>query len=291
MATGGCTLSASQNTILPIIVLYNTPLAASPSYQSLCASIGNQGAGNQVAVYDNSPVAQVAEAEARRLLAYKHDPDNGGLVAAYNWALEKARSLGTGWLLLLDQDSNLPPSFFESALREATTYGPVGNVVAIVPRVCSGGHVVSPMRVTVWGLSSIRAAASGIQHTPIMAINSGVTIRVSFLDLIGGFNREYWLDFVDHWIFAQIYHRGFCAAVSNMQIAHDLSAQRPYAYSTQRYQSILSSERQFVFSANPSRPLIIYRFQLFFRAIRQLVQYRRPDLSIITLRSMCHWTL
>lgn len=282
-------MTESVDSILPIIVLYNVPLAESTTYWSLRASMRPYGQTRAtIAVYDNSPIRQVSEVEQRKLGTYKHDPDNGGLAVAYNWALEKALSIGATWLLLLDQDSVLPQNFLESCLAETKSYESDDRLVAIVPMARSGEHLVSPMRVTQWGLKKLSPPNSGIQNVEVTAINSGVLIRCSFVRQIGGFDQAYKLDLLDHWLFAQIYRHGSYAALSKAEISHDLSSLSPHQYSIGRYRSILSGERQFFLSSKLRSSAPAYRLRLFCRALKQLLRYRRPDLCMMTLRQMCH---
>jgi len=242
-----------------------------------------------IAVYDNSPDPQVSETEQRQLFAYKHDPSNPGLAVAYNWAMEKVPSTRANWLLLLDQDSVLPLNFFDLSLEAIRAYESDDRLAAAVPKVLSGGNLVSPACVKWYGLKRLSPVKTGIQNFEIRAINSGALIRCSFMQLVGGFDQAYRLDLVDHWLFSQIYSRGFHVALTNIEILHDLSASRPHQYSIGRYQSILSGERQLVLSSRSRSDALIYRLRLFFRAIKQFVQYRRPDLSVMSIRQMCHW--
>src|ERR1700728_2787084 len=117
--------------MLPILVLYNCKLAESTTSNSLVAS-SHEGDLDPaaVAVYDNSRCSQLSAGAADRLLAYKHDPGNGGIVAAYNWALDLAGSHGCRWLLLLDQDTVLPPTFLQSTLLQVNRYEENPDVVA-----------------------------------------------------------------------------------------------------------------------------------------------------------------
>ena len=52
---------------------------------------------------------------------YVHDPSNGGLAPAYNFALEHAESEGREWLLLFDQDTSLTVDFLVELVTLATT--------------------------------------------------------------------------------------------------------------------------------------------------------------------------
>ena len=120
--------------MLPILVLYECKLAESTTYKSLTASLRDSDLDPaSIAIYDNSRHPQLDAGEVDHLFAYRHDPGNGGIVAAYNWALGLAGSHGYRWLLLLDQDTVLPPSFARSTMSELGRYEANSEVVAVVP--------------------------------------------------------------------------------------------------------------------------------------------------------------
>ena len=48
----------------------------------------------------------------------------------------------------------------------------------------------------------IERPVEGVQNKAVMAINSGSLIKVSFLTEIGGFNGQFPLDYLDHWLFS-----------------------------------------------------------------------------------------
>jgi GT2 family glycosyltransferase len=278
-------LTEPQRIILPILVLYNMGLSHSETYQTFVAS-SRQGGLDQafVAVYDNSPTPQVNPAEETHLLAYKHDPANSGLAAAYNWALDIAKLHEISWLLLLDQDSALPSEFLESSLLQIRLHHRNEGVAAIVPVIRSGGSVVSPMRVGFGRLKSLPHSGFGIQSEEITAINSGSAIRCDFVRSIGGFNRAYWLDCLDHWLFHQIYASGRQVMISNCILDHKLSVQDyRHEVSTERYRSILNGEAAFITTHKSYFEVILYLLRLFCRCLKLLLVVRNLRMAAITM--------
>ena len=265
-------------------MLYNTRLCHSATYQTFVASSRHSSLDPElIAVYDNSPIPQVNPLEETHLLAYKHDPDNSGLAAAYNWALEIAESHGFSWLLLLDQDTSLPLEFLGTSLmriRQDESHAPVA---ALVPVVRSGGVVVSPLRVGLFGPRSLPPSKSGIQNIEIMAINSGAIVRCAFLRMIGGFNRAYWLDYLDHWLFHRIYVSGRRVSVSQCLLDHNLSVQDyVHGVSAARYRSILSGEARFMATCKSRIEVPVYLLRLLFRSIRMFI-LGRSDIARLTI--------
>jgi GT2 family glycosyltransferase len=273
-----------QRILLPILVLYNTKLCNSVAYQSYIASARHSLLDPAlIAVYDNSPIRQVNPGEESLLFAYKHDPSNSGIAAAYNWALDLAQSHGFPWLLLLDQDSILPTEFLKSTLIQINLHRQDEDAVAIVPVIRSGGSIVSPMRVGFGRLRLLPDSSFGIQSKEIMAINSGTVIRCDFVRFIGGFSRAYWLDYLDHWLFRRIYESGNKAVVSKCCLGHKLSVQ-DYRnnISTARYRSILNGEAAFITTHKSHLEIFLYLLRLLCRIIKQLFVFRKPQMAAIT---------
>jgi GT2 family glycosyltransferase len=267
--------------IFVLVVLYETSPEESPTLQSLDSQQSCNRIDLHTAIYDNSPKRQ---ATCYRDFEYVHDPDNGGLAAAYEWALTRSREKGIGWLLLLDQDSMIPPDFLAELSRTISQAESDSRVVAIVPTVKSGDAILSPSRVKFGRTVPLNGTTSepGIEIT---AVNSGVTVRTSFLSEIGGFNKEYWLDHLDYWLFRQIYKRGKSVVVSRSVIQHDLSV-RNYRQniSAQRYRSILNAEAKFTVEERPRLELPIYISRLFLRSVKQVIVLRSAELAGMTLK-------
>ena len=142
---------------------------------------------------------------------YVHDPSNGGLATAYNFALARAESEDREWLLLLDQDTSLTREFIVELLETARTPAYAARqVAAIVPKLLVNGKVYSPAipfidqmrRQFLPSQTSPRLPMSSeFSRGPCMPITPASTLSVSALRSIGGFPVEFWLDFLDHAVF------------------------------------------------------------------------------------------
>ena len=237
-----------------------------------------------IVVYDNSKVRGVDPDEETRLLAYKHDPDNSGLAAAFNWGLNLAQQHGFSWLLLLDQDTRLPVTFVPTLMKAVLQYSTNETVAAIVPFATDNGVSISPKRVRVGHRTSLTGPIPKIADYEVTAINSGAAVRVSFVTMIGGFNPTYRLDCLDHWFFRQVYaKRKEGRALSNETLEHNLSvSDYRHQVSLDRYRSILTAEAMFVANEKSYCERALYVATLAVRAIKQLVIYRRPQFSRLT---------
>jgi GT2 family glycosyltransferase len=271
--------------ILAVVVIYKIEPKNSSAVRTILKAVSTSLRplnDIRVLLYDNTP----GRGDLGPLpdgVEYMPAGHNTGLSAAYNRALDMAQNLGYSWLLLLDQDTVLPNDFLESLLGELRRYETDSDVVAVVPIVRSGGIVVSPKRVGFFGLRAFPKTPRGIQDMEIASINSGTAIRCDFVRSIGGFSRAYWLDYLDHWLFRQIYGAGNKVAVSDCILEHSLSVQ-DYRRNINlaRYRSILAGESAFMTSHKSKLQVPFYLLRLVARSVK-LVARRQPDLALLTI--------
>lgn len=280
---------ANKSEMLAVIVLYNTRLEDSVTYTTLNASIKASSLSSSVGivVYDNSSVSQVIDASLSSNLVYVNDAENGGVSKAYNYALDLARQSESEWLLLLDQDSKLPPDFVNNCLSDLRLQQNNYSIAAIVPTVYCGSKLISPCKVG-WGgkLFPIKSHNVRQPDCEITAINSGALVKVAFLNSIGGFNTEFWLDMLDHWLFHTIFVNGRGVALGKNSIDHILSVSDYSTISKQRYINILEAECAFMNHYKSSFNIALFKFRLIVRALKLLLVRHRPDIFLITLSSI-----
>lgn len=287
--------AAGQGSLLAVLVLYQCGLAESPAYRSFRATAADRGLDPvHLAVYDNSPVRRVSPAEETELLSYHHNPSNGGLAAAYNWALSLSAPGGIEWLLLLDQDSDLPTGFFREMCLAAGSYAPNPQVAAIIPHVLGASGPVSPSWVRIGRLAAVREDLCGVVRQELTAVNSGTLVRTAFVRSLGGFDSDFPLDWLDHWLFHEIYASGKSVAVLNLTLQHDLSVQNyRNTISAARLRSILASEILFLTRHKSRSERFIHALRLFARAAKHLLVYRNPGTACLVLGALAHmlpWT-
>lgn len=271
--------------IVAVIVLYKVQARDATAFLTLTGA--NSGFSKwrnalHVLVYDNTPEGG-DPGPLPESVQYESAGRNSGIAAAYNRALDIAQYHGCPWLLLLDQDTVLPENFLESLMDELKEYEANPEIVAVVPIVRSGGIVVSPKRVWFFGLKTFQKTPRGIQNAEIASINSGTAIRCDFVRSIGGFSRAYWLDYLDHWLFRQIYAAGKKVAVSDCILEHNLSVQ-DYRRNIDlaRYRSILAGESAFMTAHKSKLQIPVYLLRLLARSAKLAIQ-RQPDLALLTV--------
>lgn len=273
--------------ITMVVVLYKLKPEESKTFMTLKQTLfSNKEYLNdfELILYDNSPESHVFDSHNYKgiHLSYHHDPRNLGIVTAYNYAWECAKRNGSQWLLLLDHDTEITASY----VNEITNLPEFEiEVAGIVPKINSGNTMISPMYSnTLRPLQGARPI-EGIQEQPITAINSGALIRVSFLNEIGGFNTTFSLDFLDHWLFFEIYAKGYKVMVFDVSLEHELSVMDYSNVSLNRYKSIIESERNFY--QKYKRDLFSqYRLQLAKRFFKQMLTVKNKKIAFYTLSIM-----
>lgn len=255
--------------IVAVVVLYRRRLVESETYRSLKAAIESGALPRElvgVLVYDNSP-----EPSARENLDFvdhfEHHPDNPGLSAAYNRGCSIARDCGASWLLLLDQDSQLPESYVSQVLELTTIVS--SNVSALVPRVWSEKHLVSPQRTVFSVAPGILPVRKSGKSRNVTAINSGAVLRLRFLESIGGFPAEFPIEFLDHYMFAKLREQGDHVWVMDVDVHHDLSVARfESAITLERYERILDAEFRFYWGLRNRSAKVLYSSMLMYRSAK-----------------------
>jgi GT2 family glycosyltransferase len=270
-----------------VIVLYKLKCEESKTFTTLENNflLKNEGANDvEIILYDNSPDKQEFHPEkyAGTAIRYVHDQRNLGIVTAYNYAFTAAKQNGSEWLLLLDHDTDVTAEYLETVrhLDEKDK-----SIAAIVPKVNYENQMISP--VYSHSLRPLQGdmPAAGLQEKPVMAINSGALVRVSFLNEIGGFNEEFPLDYLDHWLFHEVYAKGYKVRLLNVALEHELSVMDYNRVSFTRYKSILESEMKF-FKNYHHELYHSYRLQLVKRFLKQVIKVKNKKIAFYTLRRL-----
>jgi len=273
--------------ILSVLVLCNCKIQDSKTANSLLRAYSSKPEAFEsfkLVIYDNSPQSQAVPAEMPFQWEYKHDPDNGGLAAAYNYALQRAVDENYEWLLLLDQDTQLPEDFIYELTRVSEDIGEDSDVVAIVPRVFCNKKFFAPSRVLFGGMHRpINQHHRGICNFQVATIGSGVLLRTSFFQKIGGFSTVYWLDCLDRWIFNAIYSAGKKVYVTDSIIEQEMSILDYDKFMTEeRYRNIIKYETIFMKSFKTRVENYFYLIRLLKRTFTLLLTVKNKKYALMT---------
>jgi GT2 family glycosyltransferase len=268
--------------ILAVVALYEQSPRESNALSSFGAILNGDlamASHFSLVIYDNSAEShQIAEDFT---LHYVHDPANGGLAAAYNYALSRAEETGYEWLLLLDQDTTLTREFLAELIDCTRALRTQDNVAGIVPKLMVRGTILSPsenfidfLRHQFRNYVQTLGHAAGIQQGQVSAYNSGSTLSVPVLRSIGGFPEEFWLDYLDHAVFHALCMSGHRVYVLHAVLQHDLAESDLNARPIWRFRNVLRAQSLFVKRTGSFTDRLLYRLWLL-RSVRRL----RADLQ------------
>ncbi|PLR83141.1 hypothetical protein CVD25_16590 [Bacillus canaveralius] len=266
-----------------VVVVYNQKIEECKTFQTLKLNMFDKVErliDVEFLLYDNSQQKQQFYANDYKgiSISYIHDPRNAGIAAAYNYAWSVAKERGNEWLLLLDHDTEITNEYVDHIMNLQETES---VVAAVVPKIKYDNKMISPVYSNTLRPLLSDKPSEGIQNQPIMAINSGSLLRVSFLNEIGGFNNDFPLDYLDHWLFYEIYAKGHKVRVLDVSLEHDLSVMDYSNVSGKRYLSILNSE--FNFYKNYKSDLYkSYKKQLLKRLLKQILFVKNKNIAFYT---------
>jgi GT2 family glycosyltransferase len=190
--------------LLIIIVTYNENYSNSKTFKTIINSFESiKDFHLDFFIYDNSPNIlpnienQILGHNPSININYYHDNTNSGLGKAYNKGAEFAIKTKKKWLLLLDQDTELPEDILVKYF-EATSISKKIDLFA--PTLFSHkGDLISPSKYKFKRGFKLSYIPKGI--TPlkgITPINSGILISLDLYKEVGGYNEKIRLDFSDH---------------------------------------------------------------------------------------------
>ncbi|MDQ6529599.1 glycosyltransferase [Flavobacterium sp. LHD-85] len=275
------------NEIYLVLVLYKTSLEDSKTINSLENILEERV---NLLVFDNSPERQYESEKfnyKKFNIEYYHDLTNPGLSTAYNHALDIAYKSRYSWLLLLDQDTTFTKMFFDD-IKELRVEKLPSSVVAIIPRVVSQSESksISPVKIYPGGVCRPLNPLVGEISAPISGINSGTMLRVSYMNSINGFSKEYSLDMLDHWYFRRIFQDRKSIYILESNILQDLSVFGNFEENVSfvRYQQMLKSELLFI-KEEGFISQMIFKFRLISRIIKQL-KYKNKEYYKFTISQL-----
>jgi GT2 family glycosyltransferase len=287
--------------ILAIIVLYRMRAEESPAFVSLAAELArtpHAAQAMELMLFDNTPWEQDAPAGFQGV--YWRDTSNAGLAAAYQAALDRASTDGLPWLLLLDQDTTVTSAYLDEMLAAVDLLrtedepgaepmaGAQGEIAAIVPRLASHGVQCSPLRVQVLGPARpVEETVPGVAPRGTIAFNSGALLRVSALRAMGGFPRDFPIDYLDYVVFTMLQARGYGVQILASTLEHELSSntERSDEAAIVRHRSALDAERRYFERFGSAGDRLLRRLRLLKAAAGRIVRRKESGYTLRLIRS------
>ncbi len=218
---------AGRVKLLAVLVLYRCSLRDSATWKSIHSQVNDAltpVADFHLLVCMNG-TDEVSAEFTPDWVEFASVRDNHGLAWAYNYGLQQALQYGADWLLTLDQDTKLPEDFLLKMSQRAQLLSENAQVAAIVPQLVSeSGRVHSPVVAGKLRERPVQVGFTGLIEGDVRPFNSAALTRVSALRSIGGYDRRFWLDYLDHTVFRTLYEHGFSIWIEGaLQVKHHLS--------------------------------------------------------------------
>ncbi|ELR71223.1 glycosyl transferase, group 2 family protein [Fulvivirga imtechensis AK7] len=273
----------TTESVLATIVLYNTSLEHSETFQSLSKALKSTENRVEILVYDNSPSMMYAgEIYDSWNIHYIHDEMNSGISRAYNAACNLAKKLGKKWLFLLDQDSTFPENTFH-------TYGEAmerGHTSLLAPQLFSQKKLISPFGPQPGKGKILKNIDPGIYSLhKVMPVNSGIMVRVEHFEACGGYNECFPLDYSDFAFIDRYKQTHTCFEVLPLVCEHQFSGLNAgsKASAHDRFNAFCRTTHLYRKNVDPATDAIKI---ILSRALRLTLHFRSPDFLKIALRNL-----
>jgi len=219
-------MQETLNDIFAVIVLYKTTLEESATFKSLVNAVTSVDGFLHVLLYNNSPevTLDINNYKTNVIFEVINDPANSGVSKAYNLAKESAKKRKRKWLLLLDQDTDLPENFFQDFFQERNNDIDEKDQLYL-PIIYSNNKVISPGHYFAYRGFVRKSIQPGYKNLKKLAvINSGVIIHVSLFEKAGSFNEDVKLDFSDISFFRRVKKHYSLCKVRDVKCLHSFSS-------------------------------------------------------------------
>ena len=217
------------------IVMYNKKIADVLSRYSANRLLERHGEDKtHIIMVDNSETQlndddELKDFIAKHGIAYIHNGKNLGLSKAYNQALEYAlhdsEDPNRDFLMLLDDDTDLTypymheiyAAYKEASLPENSAEDKLEKKINVITGLIeSGGRPMSPIYRFRFSYSEKNCITTPGTYENICCISSGMAVRLSALEKVGGFEESLFLDMIDYTLMYQLNRRKF----NNVQVVN-----------------------------------------------------------------------
>ena len=212
--------------VLSVIVLYKCDLKNSVSFNSILKAAEESKGTLKLLLYNNSPEINIdtsAYEQKKINVSLINDNTNSGVSKAYNLAHSITNEEGKKWLLLLDQDTQLPSDFF-SVFFEHRKKDVEKRELLYIPIIKSNNRIISPAHSFLYrGFTKKKVETGSTDIKNLAIINSGVIVKNHLFENAGGFNKDVQLDFSDFSFFRRvkkIYSKVF---ILNVECSHSFA--------------------------------------------------------------------
>jgi GT2 family glycosyltransferase len=261
------------NKTLIIIVLYKLELKRSQTFNTLMRARQDSPLPCHLFIYDNSPLRQSIDVPQDISVEYVHDPENSGVSKAYNVGSVYAKNTDKDWLLLLDQDTEMPPDFWNIYHRSLLQFP---NEVCFVPVLQYNQFIFSPYKIWIGGATTYNSVPPGVMSfRNANFVNSGLLISLEAFDSAQGYDEQFPLDFSDCAFCERLRKHYSTFVVAPVSGQHEHSS-LVFDFKRERDRFTLYSQAATRFGKRYATPRLV-KLRTFMRSVSLTWKYRNPD--------------
>lgn len=173
-----------------LVVIYNKSCDESTTL----ACLRNYAERIRVVVFDNSTKENSNFLWCKeRGYIYHSEKRNIGLSKAYNYVLRTLKKTDSDYIIILDDDTSLPDSYFQEVFQKIKSH----QYHLLLPVVLSGKEMISPCNMEFDCKPKGVSDRKQINIAKISAINSGMVVRLDVYEKIN-YDENMFLECIDH---------------------------------------------------------------------------------------------
>jgi GT2 family glycosyltransferase len=232
--------------LMVVLVIYKMDIGESSAFTSLTDALRFVNQKTSVLIYDNSPYPHKHSNTVNEnwVVSYRNDPSNPGVSKAYNEGFKHAKEKAKKWMLLSDQDTRFPATFFESVGTSMTNH-PADELFA--PIIKGDSKLISPFRFKFgkgFVLQSIEVQCYSLDE--LKFINSGLLISTTLFEKCNGYDERFPLDFSDLAFIQRLKKYNDKFIVIKATCSHNLSSdERTFSKSVNRFAHFVNASRMY----------------------------------------------
>ncbi len=269
-------LSEFVRSIQYVMIAYSDAPLNTPTYLSLRKIAREMRIEVHLLLFDNKAKRDGFLARDEYFeLDYRAEPGNPGVSWCYNRAAEVAMEAGRKWLLLLDQDAELPADLLIHYHR-AHLRNPQQQLACPV-LLSRGDKIVSPFGWRAHRGVRLRSVSPGVHATRKRCVhNNGLLVRVAAFQAAGGYNPEALLDYSDVSFFQRYARLTETFVVTETVLRHNLASitEESKTSALHRFAYYCSSAKAYGREFHCTRLMLGYTF---LRAVKLTMSWRDPQ--------------
>lgn len=196
-----------------VCVVYNKNINDIVSYNQFLKS-SKENKCVRLMVVDNSTEQHIVKnnLEMEKEFIYLNSDGNIGLSKAYNKALayidNQKLSTSNIWVMLADDDTIFPEKYLINLIKAIKEIDATGVKCALIStNIKTNNGCMSPFTIKGLAINAFEGE-TGKYYSNIYAINSGLCIKRDLLKLIGDYDENLFLDYVDIYFFDRVKKAG-----------------------------------------------------------------------------------